>query len=141
MKQIFVMIGLAVCIWITGSISCSSNNGEPPGADGNNVLADSIYETDSGNDVCTEANNDGFNESIENPCSQVVPGNGSESEPCFLSEHCDGKMYCNLTRCVCYPPRECAQPSDCSNPGNEWEHDACVGKAECDNGLCTWICD
>jgi hypothetical protein len=73
-------------------------------------------------------------EVVENPCSGVTPGNGAETDDC------DGQMYCNWTRCQCYPPHECVEASDCSNPGNDWPHDACAGHAECTAGLCEWIC-
>jgi len=75
-----------------------------------------------------------------NPCQDVTPGNGGESEPCALTEQCDGRQYCNRTRCICYPPSECVEVSDCSDPGNDWVHDTCLGHASCSNGLCEWTC-
>ncbi len=75
------------------------------------------------------------------PCEGTSPGNGGESEPCANSDQCDGQMYCNLTRCICFPPHECIGVADCENPDNVWTHDTCAGHAACNAGLCEWICD
>jgi len=80
-------------------------------------------------------------EAASNPCEGTEPGDGGEGEPCAVTDHCDGRQYCNWTRCDCYPPGECVETSDCSNPGNDWPHDACTGHAECSAGLCEWICE
>jgi hypothetical protein len=74
------------------------------------------------------------------PCADVEPGSGGEGEPCAKTANCDGRQYCNLTRCACWPPGECVRAEDCGDPGNDWPHDDCDGWAACEAGLCAWIC-
>lgn len=74
------------------------------------------------------------------PCATVVPGDGSEGSDCSKTSDCDGRQYCNRSRCACFPPGECVVASDCADEGHDWRHDSCEGSAVCTAGLCEWVC-
>jgi hypothetical protein len=101
---------------------------------------DVTHEGDDQSPDGVEAVDGAGDENLPGTCEGVTPGDGGEGQPCAVSEHCDGAQYCNQTRCVCYPPGECIEESDCSNPGNDWHHDSCTGYATCEGGLCVWTC-
>ena len=110
--------------------------------DGEDVPADVVVD---GEDVPAEVPSDVPADTATdvppvNACESVVPGDGSEGSPCSVTSDCDGRQYCNRTRCACYPPGECVDATDCSDEGHDWRHDGCVGAAECNAGLCEWVC-
>ena len=58
---------------------------------------------------------------------------------CDENTPCETGDYCALDG-VCRPAGACRADLDCDLPGNDFDHDACVGYAVCDQATCAWMC-